>query len=269
MPLPRSRNVVPVCVPSGTLTVSLSSSAGHDDLAAERERREVHRDLAEQVVAVAPEELVLLHVDDDVEIARRAAGRAGFAFASSRSRWPVAMPAGILTVSFRSCATRPGAAAGRARLGDDLARPAALAAGARDGEEALLIAELPAPVALRAGRRPRARRRAGAVARLALLGAGNLDRRLGAARRFLERDLEVVAQVGAALRTAAPAPPPKRSPKPKMSPRPPRMSSKPAKTDGSNPPRRRPTRSRRRGRSGRTGCASRRRRGPRRPRPLP
>ena len=80
MPLPRSRSVVPVCVPSGTLTVSVPSSVGTCNLAAERDGREVHRDLAEQVVAVAAEELVLLHVDDDVEVAGRAAGRARFAF---------------------------------------------------------------------------------------------------------------------------------------------------------------------------------------------
>src|SRR5207247_8701594 len=39
----------------------------------------------------------------------------------------------------------------------------------------------------------------------AVLLPRNLDRRLGAARRFLEADLEVVPQVGAALRSAAPA----------------------------------------------------------------
>ena len=62
-------------------------------------------------------------------------------------------------------------------------------------------------------------------------------RRLGALGRLLERDLEVVAQVGAALRAARGAPPPPNmSPKPKMSPRPPRMSSKPVKTLGSKPP---------------------------------
>src|SRR5262249_52250245 len=60
--------------------------------------------------------------------------------------------------------------------------------------------------ALRAGRRRRSGRRPGAVAGFAVLLARNLDRGLGTARRFLERDLEVVAQVGAALRSAAPAP---------------------------------------------------------------
>ena len=51
----------------------------------------------------------------------------------------------------------------------------------------------------------RARRGAGALAGFAGFLARDLDRRFGAGGRFLERDLEVVAQVRAALRTAAPA----------------------------------------------------------------
>ena len=81
---------------------------------------------------------------------------------------------------------------------------AALAAGARHGEEPLLIAQLTAPLALRARGRLRPFGRAVAAARLALFLPRNLQRHLGALGRFLERDLEVVAQVGAALR-AAPA----------------------------------------------------------------
>ena len=60
----------------GDLDRLLAVERRHLDLAAERQRREVHRNLAEQIDAVAPEELVLLHVDDDVEIAGRTAGRA-------------------------------------------------------------------------------------------------------------------------------------------------------------------------------------------------
>ena len=52
------------------------------DLAAERERREVQRHFAVQVVAVALEERVLLHVDHDVEIAARTAAGPRFAFAA-------------------------------------------------------------------------------------------------------------------------------------------------------------------------------------------
>ena len=83
MPLPRSRNTVPVAVPSGIFSVSRARRrrVGHVDLAAERQRREVHRNLAREIVAVALEERMLLDLDDDVEIAGRPAERAGFAFA--------------------------------------------------------------------------------------------------------------------------------------------------------------------------------------------
>src|ERR1035437_119037 len=79
------------------------------------------------------------------------------------------MPAGILTLILRSCAARP------------------------------------PPAALLADGRRRSRRGARAVACLAVLLAGNLDRRFGAACGFFEGDLEVVPQIGAALRPAAAA----------------------------------------------------------------
>ena len=81
MPLPRSRNVVPVCVPSGTFTVSVPSSVGTSISPPSATVVKFTGIFAEQVHAVATEELVVLHVDDDVQIARRAAGSAGFALA--------------------------------------------------------------------------------------------------------------------------------------------------------------------------------------------
>ena len=56
-------------------------SVGTLTRAAERERREADRHLAVEIVAFAVEERVLLHVDDDVEIAGRAAGAAVLALA--------------------------------------------------------------------------------------------------------------------------------------------------------------------------------------------
>ena len=100
----------------------------HHDLAAERERREVDRDLAEQIHAVAPEELVLLDVDDDVEVAGRAARRCRLRLrsaAAAAGRWRCRP--GILTVILRSLVTRPLPWHVVARLGDRLAGAAALA----------------------------------------------------------------------------------------------------------------------------------------------
>jgi hypothetical protein len=57
---------------------------------------------------------------------------------------------------------------------------------------------------LRTAGRRRPRGGSGSAAFFAGLLARNLDRRLGAFGGFLERNLEVVAQIGAALRAAAP-----------------------------------------------------------------
>ncbi len=65
----------------GDLHALVALERRHENFAAERQRGEVDRDLAEEIQAIAAEELVLLHVDDDVEMPRRAAGRsARFAF---------------------------------------------------------------------------------------------------------------------------------------------------------------------------------------------
>ena len=55
------------------------------------------------------------------------------------------MPAGNLDRDLALARDAAGAAAGLARLGDDPAAAAALRAGPRDGEEALLEADLPWP----------------------------------------------------------------------------------------------------------------------------
>ena len=115
------------------------------------------------------------------------------------------MPAGIRTLSLRSCSVVPMPRHGLARLGDDAAAAAAFAARARDGEEALLIAQLTGAAALRTLRRLGARRRARSVTRLARLAPRNLNRGFAAVGGLLERDPEVVAKVGAALRPAAAA----------------------------------------------------------------
>src|SRR5262245_11888408 len=175
----------------------------HQDFSAERHGGEVDWNLAEQVVAVAAEERVLLHVDDNVEVAGGTA---------SRSRFALALQAQLLSGgdAFRNLdcdlpllRDAPGAAAGLARIADDLPGAAALRAGARHGEEPLLEPDLPLPAALRTLARRRAGRRSRSVTRLAVLLPRNLNRRLGPDRRFFEGDLEVVAQIGAALRTAA------------------------------------------------------------------
>ena len=207
------------------------------DLAAERERREVQRHLAVQVVAVALEERVLLHVDDDVEIAGRAAARAGFAFAAEAQALAGGDAGGDADGELLLLLHASRAAARRARLGDDRAGAAALAARARDGEEALLIAKLPAALALRARRRLacRAPRRCRCRSRtFPAAESGSPSRCPWRLRRTRSRGRSAGRRRAAGRRVAGP--PPKTSPKPKMSPRPPRMSSKPVNALGSKPP---------------------------------
>ena len=139
------------------------------------------------------------------------------------------MPAGIL---HRDAAVlgRRGPRRGRPhRACDDLAGAAALAAGARDDEEALLIAQLARAAALRARLRATCPRRAPDPLHVSHASSRGIWIVVSAAaERLLERDLEVEAQIGAARRARAPSPPP---PKPKKSPR---MSEKSAKMSGLN-----------------------------------
>ena len=81
---------MPVCVLSGILTVSSPSMPGTLISPPSASVVNAQRHRAVQVVAVALEELVLAHEDDDVEIAGRAAERARFAFAgagAAADRW--------------------------------------------------------------------------------------------------------------------------------------------------------------------------------------
>ena len=148
---------------------------------------------------------MLVHVDDDVKMTGRTAGGAGFAFALKAELLPGCDPTGNLDGDFSLARHASRAATGLAGLRDDLSGAAALRARTRDREEALLETDLAVTLALRARARRRSLGRARAVARPAVLLARNLNRRLGAASRFFERDLEVVPQVGAAPRPAAPA----------------------------------------------------------------
>src|SRR5262249_30006818 len=103
----------------------------------------------------------------------------------------------------RLLASRPALAAARlARIVDDSSGALAAGAGPLDREEALLGAETPAAVAGRAGYRLGPGLGAAPFALLAGDQARHADRRLLAAEGLLERNLEVVPQVVAAVRPA-------------------------------------------------------------------
>ena len=96
------------------------------------------------------------------------------------------------------------AAALAAGIADDLAGAAAGAAGTADGEKALLIENLAAPVASGASGRTAARFRARALAAIAGFHARHLDIGGEPHDRLLETDFQIVAYVFAALRASAP-----------------------------------------------------------------
>ena len=167
--------------------------------------RQRHLDL--DVVALAREDRRLLHVRDDVEVARRTAVAARLALAGEAD--PAALADAGRDVDAVAL-DRPRAAlaaAGRARVLDDRAGAAAARARLGDREQALTLALDPAAVAARADDRRRARLRAGARARRAALERRHRDRDLRAVDRLLEADrdlrLEVATALGARARRPA------------------------------------------------------------------
>ena len=175
------------------------------DLAAERRGGDADRHLAVQVVVVALEYRVLADVDLDVEVARWAAIDTRFAVAGVAQAHALVDAGGDLHLQRLLLLHPAGAAAVAAGVGDDLAAAVALRAGLLDREEALLHAHLAVAVAGRAGLGLGAGLGAAAVAGAAFLDGGDADGLLGAARGFFQRDLEVVAQVGAAIDVRASA----------------------------------------------------------------
>src|SRR5262249_6972817 len=133
----------------GNLHRLLAVERRHLDLSAERHCREVDRDLAEEIVAVAAEELVLLHLNHHVQVSGRSAERTRFTFALQPQLLTGCNARRNLDREL-SIARDPSRAAARlARLGDNLSCAAALRAGSGDGEEALLESHLALAAALR------------------------------------------------------------------------------------------------------------------------
>ena len=89
----------------------------------------------------------------DVEVAGRAAARAGLALAGEPDPGAVLDPGGDVDLVALGLLGQAGAAAGRAGVLDDLAGAAALRAGLADREEALALGVDAAAFAARAGDR--------------------------------------------------------------------------------------------------------------------
>jgi hypothetical protein len=157
------------------------------------------RHAAEQMHPVALEDRVLFHLDEDVKIARRPAAQTGLALTGQPDAGAGLHPCGMFTDSCFSFCDPALAAAGLARVLDDLAHAVAGGAGAFDGEEALLRPHLAHAVAGRAGDRFGPAFRARAVAGVAGDRGRHRDRLLAAGIGLFQRDPQVIAQVRPAL----------------------------------------------------------------------
>src|SRR5471032_1118703 len=177
----------------------LARQRRHFDFAAQRRLGERDRHFAMQVVAFALEHRVRLDVNFHIQVARRSAIGARLAVAGRADAHAVVDADRDLHFQRLVALDATGAAARRARVGDDLAGAVAFRAGLLDAEEALLHAHLAVAAASRAGARRGARLGAGAVAGVALVPGRHADGRVEAVGGLLQRDFQVVAQVGAAI----------------------------------------------------------------------
>src|SRR5581483_9366947 len=181
---------------------------GDLDLGAERRLRDVDRQVEEQVVALAAEIAVLLHVDIDVQVARRAAGAARLALAGQPDLRAVVNARGHRHPQAPRGRHPPAAAAGVAGRGHDaaLALAAVTQADVHELAEDRLrgAAQLAGAAAARTGGRVGARLQAAAATGLARLVARDLQLLLAAEDRLLEGQRQLVPQVGAALGARAP-----------------------------------------------------------------
>ncbi len=256
MPAPRWRSCLPDWMPAGILISCLSPvEPGDLDRAAERGGGEADRTAREQGRALALEEVVPGEVDEDVEIAGRAAAHSGLALAGEAdARALVDARRGCRPSA--ACASRPGPRPGR--TGRD--RRSSRRRRGRSGRSAR-PRRSPCARAPGRGRRTSCRLGAGAglgaraLAGLAGRGGvdGQLDRRPWKASS--SADLEIVAQVRAAQHVAARGrpccAPPMNSPKILS-----KMSAKEPKSCGPARRRRRRHSGRRHGRSGHRRRAS-------------
>src|SRR5690606_14548267 len=152
-----------------------------------------------QVVAIALENLVLLDVDFHIQVARRPAVYTRFAIAGGADAHAVIDTGRNLDFQRLGALDLAQAATGGAGVGNDPAGAVALGTGLLDAEETLLHAHLAMSCTSRTGSRRGARLGAGTMTAAALIPGGHAYRGVKAGCRLLQRDLEVIAQVRAAI----------------------------------------------------------------------
>src|SRR4029077_10290874 len=147
-----------------------------------------HRDRndAMQVVAFALEERMLLHVKHDIQITRGTTELTALAPTAKADASPVFNSGRNLRVDGTLAKHSALAFALRARISNDVAGSLARGTRARDAEEPLLVANLPAAITGAAGRRSFTGSSSRPAAFFTSFVASNSDPRFGAEVCFLE-----------------------------------------------------------------------------------
>src|SRR5690606_19898898 len=171
----------------------------HMQLAPQCGRRERNRQLTMQVVVVALEDLVLLDMDLDIEVAGRPAIDAGFAIAARSNTHTVIDTGRDLDLQGLVPTCTANAVARHTRIGDLLTAAVAGRAGLLDAEKALLHPHRTRTTAGVAGLGRRAGFCAAAVAGIAIFPAGHADFGVKALSGLLQRDFQRVFEVGATV----------------------------------------------------------------------
>src|ERR1700682_6484942 len=142
---------------------------------------------------------MLFDVDDDIEVAASPSANPRLAVAGRAQTRPVRDAGRDFQFDAAGVFGTPFSGAGAARLLNDLAHATATRTGLRDLEKSAGADDLAASAARRAIDGARPRLGAFAAAFRAGIEFANFDLLVDAESRFFERDLHVVAQIGAAL----------------------------------------------------------------------
>ena len=131
----------------GDLQIGFAFESRHMHFAPERRNRERDRDFAIQIIFVALENLVFLHMDYDVEVALGPAPNSGFSIARGPQAGAARDPRWNFQFDSGGLFDAPFPFAGAARLFHDLAHAAATGAGLRDLKKSAGTDDLASPAA--------------------------------------------------------------------------------------------------------------------------
>src|SRR5438093_584008 len=170
-----------------------SDESGDRDLGSQSSLREDDGNMAIQIMFAAFEELVLLHIQDDIQVARRAAFATGVSLARNPQLGTVVDAGRYFDFERFFPDDTAIAMTDRTTILDDLPRAVTLPARPGNTEETLLKANLTVSMTRRARGWPRSFLRAAAIAFRAGLVARDFDLGGCSECRFVESEIEVIS----------------------------------------------------------------------------